>query len=116
MSKQINYNLDARKKLREGVDKLARAVIVTLGPKGRNVVFEKADGSPQMSCDGVTVARQVEVEDPVEDLGVKMLRDVAVRTSESAGDGTTTATLLAQTMIDLGLKRVEAGKRSMPTK
>lgn len=109
MSKQINYNLDARKKLKQGVDKLAQAVIITLGPKGRNVVFEKTDGSPQMSCDGVTVARQVEVEDPVEEMGVKMIRDVAVKTSEAAGDGTTTATLLAQSMIGSGLKRVEAG-------
>ena len=109
MAKQIDYNLDARKKLKKGVDQLAQAVIITLGPKGRNVVFEKMDGSPQMSCDGVTVAKQVEVEDPVEEMGVKMIRDVAVKTSEAAGDGTTTATLLAQSMIATGLKKVEAG-------
>ncbi|HTR29957.1 MAG TPA: chaperonin GroEL [Puia sp.] len=116
MAKLINYDLDARKKLREGVDHLAKAVIITLGPRGRNVVFEKMDGSPQMSCDGVTVAKQIELEDPVEEMGVKMLRDVAVRISEAAGDGTTTATLLARSMIDLGLKRVEAGINPMEIK
>jgi chaperonin GroEL len=109
MAKQIDYHLDARKKLKSGVDQLAQAVIITLGPQGRNVVFEKADGTPQMSCDGVTVARQVELEDPVEEMGVRLLRDVAVRTSEAAGDGTTTATLLAQRLIEAGLKKVEAG-------
>lgn len=116
MAKQIDYNLDARKKLKSGVDRLAKAVIITLGPRGRNVVFEKADGSPQMSCDGVTVARQVELDDPVEEMGVKMLRDAAVRIAEAAGDGTTTATLLAQTMIDAGLKKVEAGINPMEIK
>lgn len=116
MAKQIDYDLDARRKLREGVDRLARAVVITLGPRGRNVVFEKSDGSPQMSCDGVTVARQIEVDDPVEEMGVKMLRDVAVRTSEAAGDGTTTATLLAQMLIDAGLKKVEAGINPMEIK
>lgn len=109
MAKQINYDLDARKKLKSGVDSLAKAVIITLGPRGRNVVFEKMDGSPQMSCDGVTVAKQIELEDPVEEMGVKMLRDAAVRIAEAAGDGTTTAMLLAHRMIDSGLKRVEAG-------
>jgi len=109
MAKQIDYDLDARKKLKSGVDRLAKAVIITLGPRGRNVVFEKMDGSPQMSCDGVTVAKQIELEDPVEEMGVKMIRDAAVRIAEAAGDGTTTATLLAQRMIDTGLKRVEAG-------
>ena len=116
MSKLIEYDLDARKKLRSGVDRLAKAVIITLGPKGRNVVFEKMDGSPQMSCDGVTVAKQVEVEDPVEEMGVKMIRDAAVRISEAAGDGTTTATLLAQSMINAGLKKVEAGMNPMDIK
>jgi chaperonin GroEL len=116
MPKLINYDLDARKKLKSGVDKLAKAVIITLGPRGRNVVFEKMDGSPQMSCDGVTVAKQIELEDPVEEMGVKMIRDVAIRISEAAGDGTTTATLLAQTMIDSGLKKVEAGMNPMDIK
>jgi len=108
MAKLMAYNLDARKKLKAGVDHLAKAVIITLGPRGRNVVFEKFDGSPQMSCDGVSVAKQVELEDPVEEMGAKMIRDAAVRISEAAGDGTTTATLLAQVMIGLGLKKVEA--------
>ena len=109
MPKIIDYDLEARKKLQAGVDKLARAVIVTLGPRGRNVVFEKSDGTPQMSCDGVTVAKQIELSDPIEELGVKMMRDAAVRISESAGDGTTTTTLLAQKLIDAGMKKVEAG-------
>jgi len=109
MAKLIDYDLEARKKLKSGVDKLAQAVIITLGPQGRNVVFEKPDGSPQMSCDGVTVAKQIELDDPVEEMGMKMIRDVAIRTSEAAGDGTTTATLLAQTIIDAALKKVEAG-------
>ena len=116
MSKLIDYELDARKKLKLGVDKLARAVIITLGPKGRNVVFEKADGTPQMSCDGVTVARQIELEDPTEEMGARMIRDAAVRIAEAAGDGTTTATLLAQIMIDAGLKKVEAGINPMDIK
>lgn len=116
MAKQIDYELDARKKLKSGVDRLARAVIITLGPRGKNVVFEKPDGSPQMSCDGVTVARQIELEDPVEEMGVRMIRDAAVRIAEAAGDGTTTATLLAQTMIDNGLKKVEAGMNAMELK
>ncbi|QEC69178.1 chaperonin GroEL [Panacibacter ginsenosidivorans] len=116
MSKLIEYDLDARKKLKNGVDRLAKAVIITLGPKGRNVVFEKIDGSPQMSCDGVTVAKQIELEDPVEEMGVKMIRDAAIRISEAAGDGTTTATLLARTLIDAGLKKVEAGMNPMDIK
>lgn len=116
MAKLIDYNLDARKKLKNGVDRLARAVIITMGPQGRNVVFEKADGSPQMSCDGVTVAKQIELEDPEEDMGAKMIRDAAVRISEAAGDGTTTATLLAYTMIDSGLKKIEAGINPMDLK
>ena len=113
---KIDFEIDARKKLKSGVDKLAKAVTITLGPKGRNVVFEKLDGSPQMSCDGVTVAKQVELDDPVEEMGAKILRDAAIRISEAAGDGTTTATLLAQSLIDAGLKKVEAGMNPMDIK
>jgi len=116
MAKLIDYDLDARKKLKSGVEKLMKAVVITLGPKGRNVVFEKMDGSPQMSCDGVTVAKQIEMDDPVEEMGVKMVRDAAIRISEAAGDGTTTATLLAGIMIDEGLKKVEAGLNPMDIK
>lgn len=116
MAKQIEYELEARKKLKNGIDRLAKAVVITLGPRGRNVVFEKMDGSPQMSCDGVTVAKQIELEDPVEEMGVKMIRDAAERIAESAGDGTTTATLLAQSLIDAGLKKVEAGMNPMDIK
>lgn len=92
---------------------LARAVVVTLGPKGRTVIFEKNNGEPQVCNDGVTVAKQVELDDPIEDLGAKMLRQAAVKTSETAGDGTTTATLLANAMINIGLKRIEAGINPM---
>lgn len=116
MAKLIEYDLDARKKLKNGVDRLAKAVVITLGPRGRNVVFEKFDGSPQMSCDGVTVAKQIELDDPVEEMGAKMIRDAAIRISEAAGDGTTTATLLGQVMIDLGLKKVEADMNPMEIK
>lgn len=116
MAKQIEYELEARKKLKIGVDRLAKAVVITLGPRGRNVVFEKMDGSPQMSCDGVTVAKQIELDDPIEEMGVKMIRDAAERIAESAGDGTTTATLLAQSLIDAGLKKVEAGMNPMDIK
>lgn len=113
MSKVMDFNVEARRKLKEGINRLAEAVIVTLGPKGRTVVFEKMTGEPQVCNDGVTVAKQVELDDPIEDLGAKMLRQAAVKTSETAGDGTTTATLLAQSMINIGLKRIEAGINPM---
>lgn len=109
----MDFNTDARRKLQEGINNLADAVVVTLGPKGRTVVFEKANGEPQVCNDGVTVAKQVELDDPVEDLGAKMLRQAAVKTSETAGDGTTTATLFARAMINIGLKRIEAGANPM---
>lgn len=109
MSKIIDFNQDARKKLKTGINALAEAVVVTLGPKGRTVVFEKTNGEPQVCNDGVSIAKQVELDDPIENLGVKMLRQVAVKTSDTAGDGTTTATLLAQAIINMGLKRIEAG-------
>jgi chaperonin GroEL len=116
MSKTMNYNQEARKKLKDGIDALADAVVITLGPKGRTVVFEKTDGEPQICNDGVTIAKQVELDDPIEYLGAKMLRQVAVKTSDTAGDGTTTATLLARAMINVGLKRIEAGINPMDVK
>jgi chaperonin GroEL len=109
----MDYDIEARRKLKAGVDALADAVKITLGPKGRNVVFEKVGGEPQVSGDGVTVAKQVELDDPIEDLGAKMIRQAAVRTADAAGDGTTTATILAQSLINAGLKRVEAGINPM---
>ena len=113
MSKTMDFSVEARRKLKDGINALAEAVIVTLGPKGRTVVFEKMSGEPQVCNDGVTVAKQVELDDPTEDLGAKMLRQAAVKTSETAGDGTTTATLFAQSMINNGLKRIEAGVNPM---
>lgn len=113
MSKIIDFDVEARRKLKEGINALAKSVVITLGPKGRTVVFEKINGDPQVCNDGVTVAKQVELDDPIEDLGAKMLRQAAVKTSETAGDGTTTATLLAQAMINIGLKRIEAGVNPM---
>ena len=113
MSKTMNFNVEARRKLKDGINAMAEAVIITLGPKGRTVIFEKASGEPQVCNDGVTVAKQVELDDPVEDLGAKMLRQAAVKTSETAGDGTTTATLFAQAMINIGLKHIEAGINPM---
>jgi chaperonin GroEL len=113
MGKIIDFDVEARRKLKDGINALARAVVITLGPKGRTVIFEKITGDPQVCNDGVTVAKQVELDDPIEDLGAKMLRQAAVKTSETAGDGTTTATLLAQAMINIGLKRIEAGVNPM---
>jgi chaperonin GroEL len=113
MGKLIDFDVEARRKLKDGINALARSVVITLGPKGRTVIFEKMNGDPQVCNDGVTVAKQVELDDPIEDLGAKMLRQAAVKTSETAGDGTTTATLLAQAMINIGLKRIEAGVNPM---
>ena len=109
MSKLIEYDIDARSKLKNGVDQLARAVKVTLGPKGRNVVIEKKFGAPTVTKDGVTVAKEVEVDDPMENMGVQMVKEVASKTSDIAGDGTTTATILAQSIFTEGLKNVTAG-------
>jgi chaperonin GroEL len=113
MEKVIEFDIDARRKLQAGTNLLAKSVVVTFGPKGRTVVFEKPDGEPQVCNDGVTVAKQIALDDPIEDLGAKMLRQAAIHTSETAGDGTTTATLLAHAMINLGLKRIEAGINPM---
>ena len=115
-AKNINYDTDARTALKLGVDKLADAVKVTLGPKGRNVVIDKKFGSPTMTKDGVTVAKEIELEDAVENMGAQMVREVASKTSDVAGDGTTTATVLAQAIITEGLKNVTAGANPMDLK
>src|SRR6476659_2369914 len=115
-SKQILYNTEARAKLKRGVDQLADAVKVTLGPKGRNVVIDKKFGAPTVTKDGVTVAKEVELEDPIENMGAQMVREVASKTSDVAGDGTTTATVLAQAIIREGLKNVTAGANPMDLK
>ena len=109
MAKQIKFNEDARSAMLRGVDTLANAVKVTLGPKGRNVVLEKKFGSPLITNDGVTIAREIELEDAFENMGAKLVAEVASKTNEIAGDGTTTATVLAQAMIREGLKNVTAG-------
>ncbi|MEL6718527.1 MAG: TCP-1/cpn60 chaperonin family protein, partial [Bacteroidota bacterium] len=104
MAKEISFNSDAREKLKNGVDALADAVKVTLGPKGRNVVIQKSFGAPSVTKDGVTVAKEVELEDAVENMGAQLVKEVASKTADLAGDGTTTATVLAQAMIQAGLK------------
>ena len=116
MAKKITYDLEARNGLKAGVDKLANAVKVTLGPKGRNVVIEKKFGSPTITKDGVTVAKEIELEDKIENIGAQMLREVASKTSDVAGDGTTTATVLAQSIIAEGIKNVTAGANPMSIK
>lgn len=116
MSKMINFDTDAREKLKKGVDALANAVKVTLGPKGRNVVIEKKFGAPTITKDGVTVAKEIELEDPFENMGAQMVKEVASKTSDVAGDGTTTATVLAQAIITAGLKNVAAGANPMDLK
>ena len=116
MAKYIEFNRDAREKLQIGVDTLANAVRVTLGPKGRNVVIENKFGSPTITKDGVTVAKQIELEDPRENIGAQMVREVASKTSDIAGDGTTTATVLAQAIVKEGIKNVTAGANPMEIK
>ena len=116
MAKQIIFDADARGALKRGVDQLADAVKVTLGPKGRNVIIEKKFGSPTVTKDGVTVAKEIELEDRVENVGAQMLKEVASKTSDVAGDGTTTATVLAQAIITAGLKNVTAGANPMDLK
>jgi len=115
-AKLIHYDSDARDSLKRGVDKLANAVTVTLGPRGRNVVIEKSFGAPTITKDGVTVAKEIELADKVENMGAQMVREVASRTADNAGDGTTTATVLAQSIISNGLKNVTAGANPMELK
>ena len=116
MAKDIKYNVEARELLKEGVDALSNAVKVTLGPKGRNVIIDKKFGAPQITKDGVTVAKEVELEDAFANMGAQMVREVASKTNDDAGDGTTTATVLAQSIIGVGLKNVTAGANPMDLK
>ncbi len=116
MAKDIIFNIDARDRLKKGVDSLANAVKVTLGPKGRNVIIDKKFGAPMITKDGVTVAKEIELKDPVENMGAQMLKEVASKTADAAGDGTTTATVLAQAIVTAGLKNVAAGANPMDLK
>ena len=116
MAKIIKYNTEARELLKKGVDQLANAVKVTLGPKGRNVVIEKKFGAPQITKDGVTVAKEVELEDKFENTGAQLVKSVASKTGDDAGDGTTTATILTQAIVTEGLKNVTAGANPMDLK
>ena len=107
MAKQLLYDEDSRRTLLRGVDQLANAVKVTLGPKGRNVVLDKKFGAPTITNDGVTIAKEIEIEDPFENMGAQLVKEVATKTNDVAGDGTTTATLLAQRIIATGLRNVK---------
>lgn len=113
MAKQVLFNEEARRALEKGVDALANAVKITLGPKGRNVVLDKKFGAPTITNDGVTIARDIELEDPFENMGAQLVKEVATKTNDVAGDGTTTATLLAQAMIHEGMRNVAAGANPM---
>src|ERR671930_261689 len=116
MAKQITFDEQARRALERGVNQLADAVKVTLGPRGRHVVLDKQFGGPQITNDGVTIAREVELEDPYENLGAQLAKSVATKTNDIAGDGTTTATVLAQALVNAGLKNVAAGANPMALK
>ncbi len=116
MAKQITFDTDAREKLKAGIDALSNAVKVTLGPKGRNVIIQKSFGAPSITKDGVTVAKEIELSDPIENMGAQMVKEVASKTADAAGDGTTTATVLAQAMVTAGLKSVAAGANPMDLK
>ena len=113
MAKEIQFGEDVRRKLEAGVDKLANTVKVTLGPKGRNVLLERSFGAPLITNDGVTIARDVDLEDPYENMGAQLVKEVSTKTNDAAGDGTTTATLLAQIIVKEGLKNVAAGANPM---
>src|SRR5256885_7896653 len=116
MAKQLFFDIEARNRMKKDVDVLADAVKVTLGPKGRNVVIDKKFGAPNITKDGVTVAKEIELDDPIENMGAQMVREVASKTSDIAGDGTTTATVLAQAMVREGLRNVTAGANPMDLK
>ena len=109
MAKEIKFNMEARSLMKKGADALADAVKITLGPKGRNVVIDKKFGAPQITKDGVTVAKEIELDDHFENMGAQLVKEVASKTNDQAGDGTTTATVLAQAIINVGLKNVTAG-------
>ena len=113
MAKQIIYGEEARKALQNGIDKLSNTVKITLGPKGRNVVLDKKYGAPLITNDGVTIAKEVELEDAFENMGAQLVKEVATKTNDVAGDGTTTATLLAQALVREGMKNVAAGANPM---
>ena len=115
-AKQLKYDSEARQAVLAGVQKLSRAVVTTLGPCGRNVILDKKFGSPTITKDGVTVAKEIELQDPFENMGAQMVREVASKTSDVAGDGTTTATLLAESIYREGLKNVTAGANPMSLK
>src|SRR3954452_9038001 len=115
-AKELLFSTEARAKLKRGIDQLADAVAITLGPKGRNVVIDKKFGAPTVTKDGVTVAREIELSDPLENMGAQMVKEVATKTSDLAGDGTTTATVLAQAIFREGLKNVTAGANPMAIK
>src|SRR6266576_4606586 len=115
-AKELHFNIEARAGLKRGIDALAEAVKVTLGPKGRNVVIDKKFGSPTVTKDGITVAKEIELSDPIENMGAQMVKEVATKTSDLAGDGTTTATVLAQAIFREGLKNVTAGANPMELK
>src|SRR5262245_58859380 len=115
-AKELHFEGEARSKLKKGVDALAEAVKVTLGPKGRNVVLDRKFGSPTVTKDGVTVAKEIELSDPIENMGAQMVKEVATKTSDLAGDGTTTATVLAQAIFREGLKNVTVGANPMELK
>lgn len=116
MAKQILYGEDARKALMDGVNKLADTVKITLGPKGRNVVLDKKFGSPLITNDGVTIAKEIELEDPFENMGAQLIKEASTKTNDAAGDGTTTATILAQAFIKEGMKNVSSGANPMGIK
>src|SRR2546430_15727 len=113
MAKTVTFDVDARQALKKGIDIVASSVRITLGPKGRNVVLEKKFGAPTVTNDGVTIVREIDLKDPMENTGAQLLREVATKTNDVAGDGTTTATLLAQTMINEGFRNVTAGANPM---
>ncbi|PIU02006.1 molecular chaperone GroEL, partial [bacterium (Candidatus Torokbacteria) CG09_land_8_20_14_0_10_42_11] len=116
MPKQIKFDEKARQALKRGVDKLANAVKVTLGPKGRNVVLDKGFGSPTITNDGVTIAKEIELPDKLENIGAELVKQVAEKTNDAAGDGTTTATLLAQSMINAGIRNITSGANPIAIK